>query len=214
MQKWAKIENGIAKELNPTSTFTLNGEKLSGGILLLYDSIELINLGLRPINEPPQDVEHEILGTFTVDENNEVYRDYRLKDSIDDKKTKLIQAVNIERDAFLSKPFVFKDHFIQATEKDRENITLAAQRALIAKLNGKQAGDYYWYDETAPFKWITASNISILLDCEEVIEMFNTMVTTRSRVIQNARNFKDNILAAKSIEELQLYDTIDLNKNI
>ena len=117
--------------------------------------------------------------------------------------SKLLE-VNINRDKTIESGFIYDGNLFQSRQSDRENIMGAAMAASMAISSGAVAGNYNWTGNGTEFVWITADNTLVQMDPYDVLGLYNAGLTFKSTLTFVARGIKNSILAAETIEALDL----------
>lgn len=127
--------------------------------------------------------------------------------TLDQQKASLCTAIDVMRDEKIDSGFAFDGHRYQTRPSDRENIMGANTAALAAVIAGVQSGNLRWADPDHDFVWITEANELVAMDAPTVMAFYKEGLAFKSRLTFFARQLKDSVLAAATVEELDAIDT-------
>lgn len=111
-------------------------------------------------------------------------------------KDRASASVMMKRDDRIASGITFGGKVYQTRPDDRENIAGAAQLALMAVINGAQAGDLRWHGGDEDFVWIAEDNSLTPMDAQTVMAFASAAADMKSACIFHARGLKEAIDAA------------------
>ncbi|WP_236208999.1 DUF4376 domain-containing protein [Pseudomonas tohonis] len=98
--------------------------------------------------------------------------------------------VDAERDRRIESGIKFNGVNFQSRAADRENVSSAAQLALMAIGNGAEAENLRWLDPDNDFCWIASDNSLVPMDAQTVFELGRVFAVTKQHLIFAARKLK------------------------
>jgi hypothetical protein len=101
------------------------------------------------------------------------------------------ESVDAERDRRIGVGFLFNGALFQSRPEDQKRISGAATLAVIAIMQGTQAGDLRWHGGNSDFTWIAADNSTVTMDAPTVLLFGAVAANWEASHIYAARAIKD-----------------------
>jgi Domain of unknown function (DUF4376) len=188
-------DRGYARITDPTVTLTsLDGETRAPMQAILapaFSAKERAQYGV--FNAAPFTVP---VGKMTVDGTERFELDgeiVRQVFDVVDTPGPTSEDVNRERDRRVVSGFTYLGALFQSRVEDQKRINGAGTLALVAVVNGAQAGDYRWHGGAEDFAWISEDNQLVRMDAFDVIGFGQAAARWESLHVFAARALKDAV---------------------
>lgn len=161
------------------------------------DEAQLKAFGYAKVIEgaQPQDIKatQEIKRVENFDASKNIYTiEYKVVDKdLESLKQDKIEQIDMDRDAAIESGVSFKNKIFQSAEKDRNLLTSTI--SLFSLQKAVPEG----------FVWISSDNVQVPFTLEELIQLGSLMASSVQANTLKARELKDKVLAAKSIDEIE-----------
>lgn len=123
----------------------------------------------------------------------------------------LLAEANRQRNEALDAGIEFEGRLYQTRARDRENLALVGQAAVLAiTQGGAEPKDATWGREGGKeFKWIAADNSRVALDAQTMARLSESVAVRQSQIMVATRDVKDQINAGQITQLDQIGPALD-----